>query len=325
MRTSQGIRNLIASLAVLVVAVVIAGCGSDSSESPSPPPPISGAGGSGAKAVIPATTEGQLGPAGRITPGQDETETIGRGGKIPANADKPTKAQKNGVAAAAQCADSETTPTEGNLAAMAQSVLCLVNAERADQGLGALSQNGQLDQAAQGMAEEMVAKQFFSHETPDGRNLADRVEPTGYLPNNDDWVLGENLAWGSGALSTPRAIVNGWMNSEGHRKNILDGSYKDVGLGTKMGSPSPSAKGGTVFVHNFGARGGGGAQAARAGDGGPAGSGDSGSASDPGAGDNPAVAGTQSRAALRRCKARAKKAKTAAKRRAAARRCRRRR
>lgn len=322
MRTSRGIRNLVASLAVLVIALVIAGCGSDSSESPSPPPPVSGAGGGGANAVIPATTDGRLVPAGRITAGQDETETIGRGGKIPANADKPTKAQKNGVAAAAQCAESDTTPTEGNLDAMAQSVLCLVNAERADQGLGALTQNGQLDQAAQGMANEMVEKVFFSHETPDGRNLADRVEPTGYLPNNDDWVLGENLAWGSGALSTPRAIVNGWMNSEGHRKNILDGSYKEVGLGTKMGSPSPSAKGGTVYVHNFGARGGGGAQAASAGDGGPGGSGgDAGSAGDPGAGDNPAVAGTQSRAALRRCKAKAKKAKTAAKRRAANRRC----
>lgn len=324
MKTSHKIRNLIASLAVLVIALVVAGCGSDSSDSPSPPPPVSGVGNSG-KAVIPATTEGLLGPAGKVTAGQEETILQRPGGKIPANSDKPTKAQKNGVAAAAQCADSETTPNEGNLAVMAQSVLCLVNAERADQGLAALTQNGQLDQASQGMANEMVEKVFFSHETPDGRNLADRVEPTGYIPNSDDWVLGENLAWGSGALSTPRAIVNGWMNSEGHRKNILDGSYKEVGLGTKMGSPSPSAKGGTVFVHNFGAKGSGGASAASADDGGSgdAGSGDTGSG-DPGA-DNPAVAGTQSRAAVRRCKAKAKKARTAAKRRAAARRCSRRR
>ena len=323
MRTSHSYRNLIASLAVLVIALVVAGCGSDSSESPSPPPPVSGAGGAGSKAVIPATTEGLLGPAGKVTAGEDERVLQRPGGKIPANADKPTNSQKKGVAAAAQCADSEATPNEGNLGAMAQSVLCLVNAERADKGLGALTQNGQLDQAAQGMADEMVAKQFFSHETPDGKNLADRVEPTGYIPNSDDWVLGENLAWGSGALSTPRAIVNGWMNSEGHRKNILDGSYKEVGLGTKMGSPSPSAKGGTVFVHNFGAKGGGGASAASAGDGGSGD--DAGSGGDPGAGDNPAVAGTQSAAAVRRCKAKAKKAKSAAKRRAASRRCGRRR
>ena len=315
MKTNHNIRNLMMSVVALVAALVIAGCGSDSSDSPSPPPPVSGAGGAGAKAVIPAATEGRLGPAGKITAGQRE-QILERSGKISPDADKPTKAQKNGVAAAAQCADSETTPSEGNLGAMAQSVLCLVNAERADAGLAALTQNGQLDQAAQGMADEMVAKVFFSHETPDGRNLADRVEPTGYIPNSDDWVLGENLAWGSGALSTPRAIVNGWMNSEGHRKNILDGSYKEVGLGTKMGSPSPSAKGGTVFVHNFGAKGGGGASAASAG--GDDGAG--GAGGEPGA-DNPAVAGTQSAAAVKKCKAKAKKAKSAAARKKAAKRC----
>ena len=319
MRTSPKIRNLIAALAVLVIAMVVAGCGGDSSESPSPPPPVGGAGGAGAKAVIPASTEGRLGPADKVS-GRTGAELLERSGKISPNADKPTKAQKNGVAAASQCADSDSTPTDANLGAMAQSVLCLVNAERAAAGLPALTQNGQLDQAAQGMANEMVEKVFFSHETPDGRNLADRVEPTGYIPNGDDWVLGENLAWGSGALSTPRAIVNGWMNSEGHKKNILDGSYKDVGLGTKMGSPSPSAKGGTVFVHNFGAKGAGGASAASAGDsGGDAGAGDT--AGDDGAGGNQAVAGAQAKAALKKCKAKAKKAKSAAARRKAAKRC----
>ena len=66
--------------------------------------------------------------------------------------------------------------------------------------------------------------------------------------------MGENLAWGSGALSTPNAIVNGWMNSPGHKANILAPDYKDIGLSTAQGSPSPSVSGGTVYVNDFGAK-----------------------------------------------------------------------
>jgi hypothetical protein len=146
------------------------------------------------------------------------------------------------------------TPDAGNLAQVSASVLCLVNGERAAAGLPALTQNGQLDQAAAGMAKRMVAEKFFSHETPDGKTVVDRVEPTGYIPKSGDWVVGENLAWGSGALSTPQAIVNGWMNSPGHRANILAADYKDIGIAAEMGSPSSSHSGGTTYVHNFGAK-----------------------------------------------------------------------
>jgi hypothetical protein len=104
------------------------------------------------------------------------------------------------------------------------------------------------------MADRMVGERFFSHETPDGKTVVDRIEPTGYLPRNDDWVVGENLAWGSGALSTPQAIVNGWMNSPGHRANVLASDYKEIGLAAVLGSPLPDQEGGTVYVNNFGAR-----------------------------------------------------------------------
>jgi uncharacterized protein YkwD len=259
-------RNLMISLAVLAASVAI-GCGGGDSSEPTPPAPASGVGvgAGGASAVVPEGTAGRLGPADRVQGGKTP-EILGQGGKISPDSNKPTPAQKNGVAGAADCQNTDEAPTAENLAASSEATRCLINAERASAGLAALGTNAQLATAAQGMADEMVEKQFFSHDTPDGRNVADRVVPTGYLPRNDDWVLGENLAWGSGALSTPRAIVNGWMNSTGHRKNILDSSYKDVGLGVKLGSPSPSVKGGTVFVHNFGARGSGGSSAAGSGD-----------------------------------------------------------
>jgi len=129
-----------------------------------------------------------------------------------------------------------------------------VNAERAALGLPPLSENPQLDAAATGMAQRIVTDHFFSHDTPDGKNVVERIEPTGYIPNSADWVVGENLAWGSGALSTPQAIVNGWMNSPGHKANILAPDYKDIGLAAAMGSPSASVSGGTVYVNDFGAK-----------------------------------------------------------------------
>src|SRR5204863_8692363 len=152
------------------------------------------------------------------------------------------------------CDNSDVSPSDADVDLLNSAILCLVNGERADAGLPALAESPQLDQAATGMAERMVSEHFFSHETPDGKNIVDRIEPTGYIPDSSDWVVGENLAWGSGALSTPQAIVNGWMNSPGHKANILAPDYKDVGLAACMGSPTTSTSGGTVYVNNFGAK-----------------------------------------------------------------------
>ena len=126
--------------------------------------------------------------------------------------------------------------------------------ERQDANLPPLTQNSELAQAASGMCQRMVTEHFFSHETPDGKNIVDRVEPTGYIPDSGDWVVGENLAWGSGALSTPQAILNGWMNSPGHKANLLAPDYKDIGLAACQGAPSTDLSGGTVYVNDFGAK-----------------------------------------------------------------------
>jgi len=88
----------------------------------------------------------------------------------------------------------------------------------------------------------------FQLATPDGKNVVDRIQPTGYIPNSGDWVVGENLAWGSGALSTPQAIVNGWMNSPGHRANILKPAFTHIGIGLAGGGRM-----GTYWTQLFGA------------------------------------------------------------------------
>jgi hypothetical protein len=104
------------------------------------------------------------------------------------------------------------------------------------------------------MADAMVGQHFFSHESPDGSTLVDRIRPTGYLASTDDWVVGENLAWGSGSLATPQSIVDAWMASAGHRANILASDYADIGLGVALGSPRASYTGGATYVTDFGKR-----------------------------------------------------------------------
>ena len=131
--------------------------------------------------------------------------------------------------------------------AIRSATLCLVNAERTSRGLVALADDAQLTLAAQRHANDMVAKGYFSHVSADGRTFDVRIRNAGYTGGS----LAENIAWGGGSLGTPRRIVGSWMNSAGHRGNILNGGYRDSGVGVAPGTP-PGGNGGT-YVHNLGA------------------------------------------------------------------------
>src|SRR3954453_12032910 len=109
-------------------------------------------------------------------------------------------------------------------------LLCDVNTLRGRAGLRPLRWDWRLWAGAQRMAGEIGREKFFAHVTPDGRNLADRMEPTGYIPATATWVLAENLGWGSHVLSSPLAIALAWMNSPGHRENLMDPELKDIGI-----------------------------------------------------------------------------------------------
>lgn len=248
-RSSHAAARTLASGALLAALVAVAGCGG--SKSNAVPPSVSTNAGPGG-VVAAQGTLGLVGPAGRAT--RSGAQFSDRTSKIPATSNRRTGALRHGVAGGAACDNGGITPAADNLDQVNAAVFCLVNAERTDQGLAPLSQNSQLQQSAAGMAQRIVTEQFFAHETPDGKNLVDRIRPTGYIPRNGDWVVGENLAWGSGGLSTPQAIVNAWMNSPGHRANILAPDYKDIGLATAIGSPTKGQSGGAVYVNNFGAR-----------------------------------------------------------------------
>ena len=92
----------------------------------------------------------------------------------------------------------------------------------------------------------MVANRYFAHEGRDGSKPAERIRAAGYLSDGGAWRIGENLAWGTGELASPKAIMAAWMNSPGHRANILMPAYREIGFGVIAGNPSSGDGGADV-------------------------------------------------------------------------------
>lgn len=169
---------------------------------------------------------------------------VSSGPPSPAPAPAPAPAPSGGA-----CSSTQTIPTSSNLPAIRAAVLCLVNNERAAAGLAPLVDNGQLASAADGHSRDMVAQRYFAHTSLDGRTPGDRIAAAGYTPNR---TWGENIAAGTGSYATAESIVKGWMNSPGHRSNILSSSYRDSGIGVALGYPSGGS--GATYTHDFGSR-----------------------------------------------------------------------
>ena len=106
----------------------------------------------------------------------------------------------------------------------AQAVVDLINAQRVLAGCDPLQVNVKLVAAAQGHSEDMALNDFFSHTGSNGSSAGQRIAAQGY--SYSTW--GENIAAG---YTTAASAVNGWMNSEGHRNNILNCNFKETGVG----------------------------------------------------------------------------------------------
>lgn len=120
-------------------------------------------------------------------------------------------------------ASTKATATPG-LSAELQKVVTIVNQERAKAGCKALTVNAKLNLAAQRHSQDQADHQKMDHTGSDGSQPWDRVKAAGYSYR----MVGENVAWN---YQTPAAVMEGWMNSEGHRKNILNCSYTQIGVG----------------------------------------------------------------------------------------------
>ena len=118
-------------------------------------------------------------------------------------------------------------------------VVSLVNEERTAQGLSNLARDAQLTRLAQLKAEDMAANKYFSHTSPTYGTAFDMMKNYGvsYI------TAGENIAMGQ---KTPEAVMEGWMNSPGHRANILNSAYTGIGVGY-----AESSEGATYWVQIF--------------------------------------------------------------------------
>jgi uncharacterized protein YkwD len=157
----------------------------------------------------------------------------------------------------AACAGADAMPSAANASKVRNATLCLLNKQRRAHGLSKLRTNGKLRSAAADYSRLMVRLRFFDHVSPSGSTLQSRVQSTHYLDGARSWAIGENIAWGTGSFATPRSIVRSWMHSPGHRANILNGGFRDIGIGIATGAPvsHQGAAGGATYTTDFGFRG----------------------------------------------------------------------
>lgn len=152
----------------------------------------------------------------------------------PATPEAPTSTEP---ATPEATASPSTTTTAAPASAAVASVLALVNSERGKVGCSALTLNEKLSKAAQDHSADMAAHKNMSHTGSDGSDPGQRITAAGY-----SWsAYGENVAYG---YSTPEQVMAGWMSSPGHKRNILDCGFKEIGVGL--------AQPGSYWTQDFG-------------------------------------------------------------------------
>lgn len=153
------------------------------------------------------------------------------------------------------CTASALRPSSANLAQVRAATLCLVNRERTSRGESPLHADADLTAAAQHHSADMSSGDYFEHDGRYGDTPLSRMRAAGYIfSSHIGYAVGENIAWATLWMASPKAIVAGWMASPGHRANILDATFKDTGIGV---SPHPLAslargQAGAIYTQDFG-------------------------------------------------------------------------
>ncbi|MGW4165155.1 CAP domain-containing protein, partial [Streptomyces sp. NPDC004788] len=189
-------------------------------------------------ATLPATTTPSVEPTQTTTPSATPSPTASHRPKPSptrtAPKPAPPRPRPPRPTTAAPTTPAPTSSTESG------QVIDLVNAERAKAGCGPVTENALLTRAAQGHSDDMAARDFFDHTNPDGDGPGERVTAAGYR-----WsTYGENIAKGQ---RTPAEVMDSWMNSPGHRANILNCSFREIGIGIH-------SAGGPYWTQVFGAQ-----------------------------------------------------------------------
>jgi uncharacterized protein YkwD len=156
------------------------------------------------------------------------------------------------ASAAGACSAAHASPSKASKRALVRATLCVLNAQRVRHNLRPMRLNRRLSAAARRHSRAMARQRFFSHDSLSGASFVDRIRRTGYLRGARSWSVGENIAYGSGTRGTPMAISRAWMNSPGHRANILSRSFHAIGIGIAIGTPTGGSGG--IYTTDFGRR-----------------------------------------------------------------------
>ncbi|MFU0823600.1 SafA/ExsA family spore coat assembly protein [Clostridium sp.] len=117
-----------------------------------------------------------------------------------------------------------TIPTIDDVKAFEKEVIRLTNVQRSKYGLKPLSENWELSRVARFKSQDMIDKKYFDHTSPTYGSPFTMMKNFGIRYT----AAGENIAYGQ---KTPQEVVNGWMNSSGHRANILNANFTQIGVG----------------------------------------------------------------------------------------------
>jgi len=238
MRPKARLLLLLVVVPVVVVGLVVTvgravlGDDADSASSTvalSDPPPITAPEGAEESDPDPTTTK---------APKQKSRATPTRTARSDAKKSEPaetTDEKKKSSESASKPDSAGTTSTT-----FASQVVKLTNSERTKAGCKALKSDAQLKSAAQKHSADMAKRDYFSHTSKDGRSPFDRMTDAGYAYS----AAAENIAAGQ---RTPADVVKGWMNSAGHKANILNCAYSEIGVGYAKGGSY-----GTYWTQDFG-------------------------------------------------------------------------
>jgi uncharacterized protein YkwD len=163
----------------------------------------------------------------------------------------PQPGVRFGVALIAVALVAAAAPAAGASSVHAE-VVELLNAARAAHGAAPLRPDRRLALAARRHSRDMVAHQYFSHESRTGEPFSARIARTGWMRSRAHWSVGETLAWGRGGRAAPRAIVAAWLASADHRRIVLAPRFHLVGTGVARGTPFGFRRAGRTFTADFG-------------------------------------------------------------------------
>lgn len=153
------------------------------------------------------------------------------------------------------CVNADLRPSTSNSSLVRTATRCLVNRERVARGERPLASSPRLAIAAERHTLSMAFRGYFAHVGPSGDTPLTRMRAAGYLFSaHGRYEVGENIAWGTLRLSTPRAIVAAWMASPEHRANILDRRYRSTALGISPHVPwsLSGVQAGGIYTEDFG-------------------------------------------------------------------------